>query len=115
MYSNDVFTVFQTYIKMSKDFSAKYYQNNEERLQRKAPKRYQGLPKQEKEKKHQYVRERYKNLPENEKQKLVACRKKILQNEKKCLIIFRRNFCFKKNDLESPFDAKYRDVLKNPF
>ena len=39
---------FFTYIKMSKDSSAKYYQDNEERLQRKARERYQSLPKEEK-------------------------------------------------------------------
>ena len=36
---------------MSKDFSAKYFQGNEERLQRKAGERYQSLSKEEKEKK----------------------------------------------------------------
>ena len=36
---------------MFKDSSAKYYQNNKERLQKKACKRYQSLSKEEKEKK----------------------------------------------------------------
>ena len=36
---------------MSKDSSAKYYQNNKERLQKKAHKRCQSLSKEEKEKK----------------------------------------------------------------
>ena len=35
---------------MSKDSSAKYYQNNKERLQKKARERYQSLSKGEKEK-----------------------------------------------------------------
>ena len=35
---------------MSKDFSAKYYQDNKERLGKKAIKRYQTLSKEEKEK-----------------------------------------------------------------
>ena len=35
---------------MSKDSSAKYYQNNKERLQKKSCERYQSLSKEEKEK-----------------------------------------------------------------
>ena len=38
------------YIKMSKNLSAKYYEANEERPQKKAPERYQNLSKEEKEK-----------------------------------------------------------------
>ena len=48
--------------KKSKNLSAKYYQENEERLEKKARERYQSLSKEEKEKKRQYVLERYKNL-----------------------------------------------------
>ena len=47
---------------MSKTLSAKYYQENKERLQRQARGRYQNLSKEQKEKKQQYNRERYKNL-----------------------------------------------------
>ena len=36
---------------MSKDSSAKYYQNNKERIQKKAYERYQSLSTEEKEKK----------------------------------------------------------------
>ena len=61
---------------MSKNLSAKYYQENKERLQKKTRKRYQNLSKEEKEKKRQYGRERYKNLSGNEKNKLFECRKK---------------------------------------
>ena len=42
---------FFTYIKRSKDSSANYYQNNKERLLKKARERYQRLSKEEKEKK----------------------------------------------------------------
>ena len=63
---------------MSKTLSAKYYQENKEKLQKKARERYQNLSKEEKEKKPQYGRECYKNLSEDEKQKLVQYRKKIL-------------------------------------
>ena len=40
-----------TFIRMSKNSSAKYYQDNKETLQRKARERYQSLSKEEKEKK----------------------------------------------------------------
>ena len=38
-------------MKMSKDSSAKYYEDNKEKLQKKALERYQSLSKEEKEKK----------------------------------------------------------------
>ena len=43
---------------MSKSLSAKYYQGNRERLQKKVCKRYQNLSKEEKDKKRQYGIER---------------------------------------------------------
>ena len=61
---------------MSEDSSAKYYQNNKERLQKKARERYQSLSKEEKEKKQQDSCEQNKKVPEDEKQKLVDYRKK---------------------------------------
>ena len=64
---------------MSKNLSAKYYQENKERLQKKARERYQSLSKEEKEKKRQYGRERYKNLAKDERQKLVEYRKNIIE------------------------------------
>ena len=41
---------------MSKNLSAKYYQENKKRLQKKARERYQNLSKEGKEKKGQYGR-----------------------------------------------------------
>ena len=89
---------------MSKKLFAKYYQENKEKLQKKAPERYQNLSKEEnekikkkkkkkkkkknkkdnkiikkkkkKKKKKKYGCESYKNLPENEKNTLVEYRKK---------------------------------------
>ena len=56
---------------MTKILSAKYYQENKERLQKnKARERYQNLSKKEKEKKQQYGWECYKNLSEDKKNKL---------------------------------------------
>ena len=68
--SNNFFIIFLTYIKMSKDSSAKYYQNIKERYQKKN------------KKKRQYSCEWYKNLLEDEKQKLVEYRKKTIKWEK---------------------------------
>ena len=41
---------------MSTTLSAKYYQENKEKLQKKARERYQNVTKEEKEKKRQYGR-----------------------------------------------------------
>ena len=51
---------------MSKNSSAKYYQDNKEKLLKKACERYQSLYKEEKEKMRQYGCERYKHLSEDE-------------------------------------------------
>ena len=61
---------------MSKDSSAKYYENNKERLQKNLVKDIKVVLKKKKEEKQQYGFEQYKNLPEDEKQKLVKYRKK---------------------------------------
>ena len=45
-----IFYIFFIYIKIPKDSSAKYYQNNKERLKKKARERYQSISKEEKEK-----------------------------------------------------------------
>ena len=52
---------------MYKAFSAKYYQENKDQLQKEARERYQNLSKEEKEEKLKYGCERYKNLSEDEK------------------------------------------------
>ena len=62
--------------------SAKYYQENKERLSEKARERYQNLSKEEKEKKQQYGRERYKHFSEDEKNKLVEYRKTFYRMRK---------------------------------
>ena len=50
---------------MSKNLSAKYYQEDKERLHIIARERYENLSKEDKEKKQQYGHERYKNLSED--------------------------------------------------
>ena len=61
---------------MSKDLSAKYYQNNKKRLQKKFREKYWSLSKEEKERKWQYWRERNIDISEDEKQELAEHRKK---------------------------------------
>ena len=83
---------------MSKILSAKYYQENKERLQKKLAEDIKIFLKEKKEKKQQYGRERCENLSKDEKQKLVENRKIYHRMRKNHLII-------KSNDLESSFEA----------
>ena len=79
---------------MSKNQSAKHYQENKEKLRRNLVKDVKIFLQ---EKKPQYGCERYKNLSEDEKNKLVEYRKKYYKMRKKCLIIIiRKYFDFKK-------------------
>ena len=63
---------------MPKDSSAKYYQNNKERLQKNLVKGIKVFLKKKEKKKQQYGSERCKNLPEDEKQRLLEYRKNII-------------------------------------
>ena len=54
---------------MPKNLSAKYYQENKERLQKMLVKDIRVFLKKKKKKKRQHGSERYKNLPEDEKQR----------------------------------------------
>ena len=66
------YIIFSTNIKLSKESSAKCYQNNKERLQKKACERYQSPSKDKNW--QQYGYERHKNFLEDEKQKVVEYR-----------------------------------------
>ena len=61
---------------MSITLSAKYYQENKKRPQKKLVKDIKIYLKKERKKKRQYGRERYKKVLEDEKQNLVEYRKK---------------------------------------
>ena len=77
--------------------SAKYYQDNKERLQKRTCERYQRLSNKEKEKKkQQYGREQYKILPEDEKQKLDEYRRKYYKLRKKFLYNYKKLLLFRK-------------------
>ena len=82
------------YIKMSKTSSAKYYQDNKERLQKNPWKISVFL---KKKKKRQYGRERYKNLSEDEKRKLIEYRKKYYKMKKIPYYSYEKLFSFGKN------------------
>ena len=70
------------YMKVPKNLSAKDYQENKERLQKKARQIYQNFSKQEKEKNQRYGRACYKNLSEDKRKKLVEYRKKYYRTRK---------------------------------
>ena len=71
---------------MSKTLSAKYYQENKERLQKKLVKDIKIFLNKKMKKKWQYGRERYKNISENGKDKLVECIKKYYKMRKNALL-----------------------------
>ena len=62
---------------MSKNLSAKYYQDNKERLQKKFVKDIKIIPKKKKKKKVKYNCERYKNLSEEENKSMLSMEKKL--------------------------------------
>ena len=62
---------------MSKDLSAKYYQDNEERLQTKLVKEIKVFLKKKKKRSNDIVVNDTKDLPEDEKQKLVGYKHNI--------------------------------------
>ena len=68
---------------MSKNLSAKYYQENKKRLQKNVRERYQNLSKEEKT--QHYGRQCYKNLSEDEKNKLVEYTKNYYKMKENAL------------------------------
>ena len=70
-FCHNFFSHIHKIVKISKILSARYCQENKERLQKKLVKGIKFFPKKKKKKKQQYGRERYKRLSEDEKQKLV--------------------------------------------
>ena len=57
---------------------SKISQPNIFKKQRQAPKKYQDLPEEEKNRKQEYSSKKYKNIQEDETHRLVKYRKKIL-------------------------------------
>ena len=69
-FDNFFYKCFFICTKMSKTLSAKYYQENKERIPEKLVKDIKIFIKKKKKKKQQYDGEHYKNVLEDEKQKL---------------------------------------------
>ena len=80
---------------MTKNSSAKYYQNNKERLQKKSHERYQSCPKEEKEKSNDMIVNDTKSCQKIKSKSLLSI-EKVLQNESNCVIIIIRDYYFKK-------------------
>ena len=81
---------------MSKHLSAKYYLENKERLQKAARERYQNRFKEKKRKRNKNMIVKVTKISQKMKNKSLLSIKKILENEKKCLIIIIRNYYLKK-------------------
>ena len=71
---------------MSKNLSAKYYQEDKESLQKKLVKNIKIFLRRKKKKKWQHGHEHYQNLTEDERQKLVEYRKKNYRKRKNALL-----------------------------
>ena len=97
---------------MSKNVSAKYYQVNKERLQKRARENYQNVSKEEIEKNRKYGRKRFENLSEDEKQNLVEYRKKYYRMRENAFSELCETIILKNNDLESSFYEAYKNVYK---
>ena len=80
---------------MSKNLSVQYYQENKERLQKKLVKDIKVFLKKKKKKRENMVVNITK-ISQKMKTKSLLSIEKILQNEKKCLIIIIKNYYFKK-------------------
>ena len=80
---------------MLKNLSAKYYQNNKERLQKKLVKDIKIFLKNQKKKSNNMVVNDIK-ISQKIKNKSLLSVEKILQNEETHLIIIIRNYYFKK-------------------
>ena len=65
-------------MEISNNFSAKYYQENKERLQKKACERYENLSKEEKESNNMVVKIT-KDIRKTENKSLLSIKKKILE------------------------------------
>ena len=70
---------------MSKHLSAKYYQENKERLWKKLAKNTKIILKKKKKKQH-YGHERYKNISEDEKQSLLSIKEDIIEWKRNALL-----------------------------
>ena len=81
---------------VSRDPSAKYYQNNKEKLVKKACEIHQSRSKEKKIEKIDNMVVNDTKIYQEMKNKNFLSIKKILKNQKKCPIVIIRNYYFKK-------------------
>ena len=98
---------------MSKNLSAKYYQENKERLQKKAHERYQNLSKEKKTKKSDNMVVSVTKICHKIKNKsLLGIEKTYYRmKKKKHFIIIIKQIVLKYNDLESSFNEEIKNFI----
>ena len=100
--------IFFSFTKMSKNFSARYYQKSKERLQKKAHENYQDLSEEEKDKEQEYGHEQYKSLPQHEKQRPAEFRKKYKIWKSETISKIKTGWCFlASNCMQDVFQYTY--------
>ena len=105
---DNFFFFFHVY-KMSKNLSAKYYQENKERLQKKSREKYQSLSKEEKKKADNMVVNVTKISHKLKKKKLVKYRK----NYYRIFLLKYKNFL--KHVAREFYILKYKKLFKSGF
>ena len=86
------------FLKISKDSSASYYQNNKKRLQKEAFERYQSFSKEEKEKSNSTVLSNTKSTRRSKQNKsLLSIEKNITKGEKTPYYNHKKLFSFRKS------------------
>ena len=97
---------------MSKNLSAKYYQENNERLQKNLVKDIKIFLRKKKKKSSNMVVNVTKISQKMKNKSLLSVEKKYYRLRKHALFIVMKNYYFKSNDLKSSFDEEYKDLLK---
>ena len=97
---------------MSKNLSAKYYQENNERLQKNLVKDIKIFLRKKKKKSSNMVVNVTKIFQKMKNKSLLSVEKKYYRLRKHALFKIMKNYYFKSNDLKSSFDEEYKDLLK---
>ena len=97
---------------MSKNLSAKYYQENNERLQKNLVKDIKIFLRKKKKKSSNMVVNVTKIFQKMKNKSLLSVEKKYYRLRKHALFKIMQNYYFKSNDLKSSFDEEYKDLLK---
>ena len=100
---------------MSKNSSAKYYQNNKEIIQKKLVKDIKVFLSKKKKKSDNMVVNDTKIFQKMENKSLLSIEENMKKLGKTFYYDYNDFFSVDINNLESSFDEKYKDVLKNQF